>query len=99
VRAVSLIINNAVRDRGSEDDFIGQLNAVEFLVITQPAMLLAIEERIQTRLEQAVDYFYPLKDRDEIHRQPKHLSVALKKLVSSDGPFKDLEALKQSLKA
>jgi hypothetical protein len=48
---------------------------------------------------QAVDFFYPLKDRDGSITQSKRLSVSLKKIAALDGPFKDLEVLKQSLKA
>lgn len=97
LRAISLIINNAVRDRGSEDDFIGQLGPAEFLIITQKAMLPPIEERVQSRLEQSMDYFYPLKDREEIQKQPKRLDVSIKQLTADDGPFNDLEALRHRL--
>ena len=97
LRAISLIINNAVRDRGSEDDFIGQLGPAEFLIITQKATLSLIEERIQSRLEQSMDYFYPLKDREEIQKQPKRLDVSIKHLTADDGPFKDLDSLKHRL--
>jgi PleD family two-component response regulator len=99
LRAISLIISNAIKDRGSEDDFIGQLGAVDFLVITQVSQLPVLEERVQSRLDQAVEYFYPLKDREEMQKQPLRLGVTLKRLAASDGPFKDLESLKQSLLA
>lgn len=99
LRAISLIINNAVRDRGSDEDFIGQASDVEFLVITHQTALPLLEERIQSRLVQAVDYFYPLKDREESQRQLKRLSVTLKKVVAFDGPFKDLDSLKLRFKA
>ena len=94
-RAVSLMIHNAIRGVGSSTDFVGHLGPTEFVVVTNPGILPALVERIRTRLEQSLDYFYPLKDRGK--QTSSHLGVRLGSLVASDGPFKNLERLKTEL--
>jgi PleD family two-component response regulator len=97
-RAVSLMIHNAMGGLGdSVDDFLGQLGPTEFVLITQPAALLALEERIRTRLDQSLDYFYPLKDRGKPLQPAQRLMVRLGHLASGDGPFKNLDDLKARL--
>src|SRR5689334_7585212 len=68
LRAVTLMINNAIREVGNEQDFIGHLAPHEFVVITDPEHLPGIRERIEVRIKQSMEYFYPLKDRDEARR-------------------------------
>lgn len=96
LRAVGLMINNAVRDLGSPNDFIGQYSPTGFLLVTTPGSLGTLMERITSRLEQSLDYFYPLKDRGR--KDIKHyLGVRIGRLESSEGPFKNLAALKERL--
>ena len=97
LRAVSLMIHNAMRGLGGANDFIGQLGATEFLLITHPNNLLALNERIRSRLEQSLDYFYPLKDRSKPIASGERLSVRIGQLAAQDGPFKSLDALKVKL--
>jgi PleD family two-component response regulator len=97
LRAVSLMIHNAMRGLGGANDFIGQFGATEFLLITHPNNLSALNERIRSRLEQSLDYFYPLKDRGKLPVSDERLSVHFGQLGTNDGPFKSLEALKLKL--
>jgi DNA-binding response OmpR family regulator len=97
LRAVSLMIHNAMRGVGGANDFIGQLGGTEFLLITHPNNLSALNERIRSRLEQSLDYFYPLKDRGKLPDSNERLSVHIGQLGAGDGPFKTLEALKAKL--
>jgi DNA-binding response OmpR family regulator len=94
-RAVSLMIHNAMRGLGSSNDFVGQIGPTDFILVTTPNNLVALEERIRSRLEQSLDYFYPLKDRGA--NTTGRLSVRMGNLSASDGPFKNLDALKTTL--
>jgi len=96
-RAVSLMIFNAVRGIGSLSDFIGQISPTEYVLVTLPDSLPQLAERIKIRLEQSLDYFYPLKDRDQEIPAEHRLSVRISQLLSSEGPFTGLEALKAEL--
>jgi DNA-binding response OmpR family regulator len=94
LRAVGLMIQNAVRDLGGASDFVGQTGPAEFVLITSPSRIPALVERIRGRLEQSLDYFYPLKDRGEDVLPGKKLAVRMSQLSDRQGPFIDLENLK-----
>jgi DNA-binding response OmpR family regulator len=96
-RAVSLMIHNAVRSVGSVNDFLGHVSPVEFILVTRADRLQPLIERIRDRLEQSLDFFYPLKDRGSETVQAKKLAVSLCQLTANDGAFKDLHALKAEL--
>ncbi len=96
LRAVSLMMSNAVREVGQESDFIGHLAPHDFVIISDAEHLAAIRERIEARLKQSMEYFYPLKDRDKarLAMQENRLKLVIGQVNHSDGPFADLEALK-----
>jgi len=97
LRAISLMINNAVRDAGSSEDFVGQFGAAEFIVKTNKNQADSLEQHLSARLEQSLDYFYPLKDRGKRDASLKHLAVNIQKLESNQGPFHSLDEIKSSL--
>ncbi|MBN1681797.1 MAG: response regulator [Anaerolineae bacterium] len=96
LRAVSLMMNNAVREVGSEKDFIGHLAPHDFIIITDVEHLAPIRERIEMRLKQSMEYFYPLKDREKAKQAmaENRLKLAIGEVKRSSGPFADLDALK-----
>lgn len=99
LRAVALMIRNAVREHGSEDGFVGQLDAEEFVVITSPATVKSIRERLESRIKQSREYFYPVRDRQKVREgiETEHLRLISASVASSDGPFDSIEALKGAL--
>lgn len=97
LRAVSLMIHNAVRKVGGTSDFVGHLSPSEFIVVSQPELVPDLSELIHTRLDQSLDYFYPLKDRESPKRSQKRLAVRIAGLNYSEGPFKNLDGLKTEL--
>ena len=86
-----------VREAGSATDFIGQYSPTEFVLVTQPANLVELKERISTRLDQTLDFFYPLKDRSHKEYKGKRLMMKMHELSSDKGPFANLKALKGAL--
>lgn len=96
-RAVSLMIHNAVRGVGGASDFIGQLGPTDFILVTIPASLNTLTERIRGRLEQALDYFYPLKDREQAATNANRLEIHMGHLLASQGPFDSLDSLKAEI--
>jgi DNA-binding response OmpR family regulator len=96
-RAISLMIHNAMRGVGGSRDFVGQLGATDFILVTTPSTLPALTERIRSRLEQSLDYFYPLKDRDRSAKDRARLGIHMGQIMFSDGPFASLEELKAKL--
>jgi DNA-binding response OmpR family regulator len=97
VRAVSLMMHNAVSGIGGSSDFIGQVSPTEFILVTSPASLPALAERIRSRLEQSFDYFYPLKDRSQDSFREKRLGIRMGQVKATEGPYQDLDTLKAKL--
>jgi len=75
VRAISLMIHNVVREQDIADAFIGHLNLADFLLVIPGESLPGLTEKIRSRLEPSLEYFYPIGDRDKIISNPKRLLV------------------------
>ncbi|HEX3052852.1 MAG TPA: response regulator [Aggregatilineaceae bacterium] len=99
LRAVSLMMNNAVREVGGEEDFIGHLAPHDFVIITNEIHIEPIRERIELRLRQSMEYFYPLKDREKakLAMQENRLKLVIGQVNHGDGAFGDLEALRNAV--
>jgi len=97
LRAVGLMIRNAVRDLGNPQDFIGHNGPAEFLVVTDQAVSSTLNERITTRLRQSLEYFYPLKDRVDNFLVTNQLSLRINIVDSSQRSFKNLEQFRKAL--
>lgn len=99
VRAVSLMIHNVVREMEIADSFVGHLNLADFLLIVPAFTLGALTERIKTRLDQSLEYFYPVRDREQIGLDPRRLVVKTASLPTGAGAKRDLADLKADLLA
>lgn len=97
LRATSVMIHNTMRDVGTPTDFLGHLTPTTFGLVTTPAKVQEMRERIETRLEQSLEYFYPLKDRDTVANQETALSIQLNELQEPDLPLKSINEIKTQL--
>lgn len=64
LRAIALTLTSAVDELGSIDDFVAHPGENQFVVITIPGKVEKIKTQIQERLSQAMNYFYPIHDRE-----------------------------------
>lgn len=94
IRAVGLILSNVVDETGTLDDFVGHLGKADFVVITAPDRLAALQERLIARLQRSIQYFYPLKDRESPHPSVR-LTVQLGTVLSNEGRFSSAAEVKQ----
>ena len=101
LRAVTLMVRNAVREHGNPSDYVGHLGSEDFIIITQPENITRIRERIESRIRQSREYFYPLKDRDKAREamEANHLQLASGSVSSSDGPYDSGDAIIDALKS
>jgi len=97
LRAISLMVHNAMREVGGADDFIGHLTPTDFVLMVSAGRLLELHERVRTRLEQSLDYFYPIKDRDRVSKRSDRLAIKVVELPSVNGRFNNLDSLKKEL--
>jgi PleD family two-component response regulator len=95
LRAVGIMLQDSLREYAQETDFLGQLSVSDFLVITGVEAAAALKERIQKRLTQSFDYFYPTQGQPSKRlgvriyemtyaqtraREPRQLKVELERL-------------------
>lgn len=98
LRAVTLMIKNAVRNEGSTSDFIGHLAPHQFLIVTHPDSLDNLQRRLKARFEQNLDYFYPIDDAHQaVLEEEKKLSLSIKTLNSNQGLYQNIQAMKDAI--
>lgn len=99
LRAVTLMMKNAVKEHGSEDDFVGHIGHEDFVIVTHNANAKAILERIERRIHQSREYFYPIRDQNKAHKAMEENQLALSSAVITreSGQFETVKALKSAL--
>lgn len=97
LRAVSLMMINAMQDGNNPPGFIGHLSPTDFVLIVRQEHLAGVSERVRSRLEQSLDYFYPLKDRDQSAVRNDRLFVRIAQFASSEARMESVEQLKNEL--
>jgi DNA-binding response OmpR family regulator len=99
LRAVTLMVRNAVREFGSESDFIGHLTHEDFIIITAPGVEDDIQERIERRIAQSREYFYPLRDRERAQQAMNENQLALRSaaVTIKPGAFASADAVRKAL--
>jgi CheY-like chemotaxis protein len=96
LRAVGLMVQNAIREIGCGEEFIGHFSLTQLLIVADPGILSELSNRLRTRLEQSLEYFYPIKDQPP-NLEKGRLSFHLGKLLASQGPFHNLDDLRSRL--
>jgi len=97
LRAIGQMVRNTMQESGGVGDFLGHLNASTFVLITSPEKISALREILASRLNQSLEYFYPIKDRDQYALKGNRLNARIKVLLPTDGTFTSLESLKSAL--
>ncbi len=97
LRAVSLMIHNAMREIGDASDFLGHVTVSEFVLVVAPDTMPALLDRVVSRLEQSLDYFYPIRDRDEAVGWPNRLAIKTAQILSCSKESKTPAEIKEEL--
>jgi DNA-binding response OmpR family regulator len=97
LRAISLMIVNTMREVSRPEDFLGHLSGTDFILVLPPSNLTALSERLRARLEQSVEYFYPIKDREQMTNSQNRLGVKLAEVASLKGNFTEVNQIKTEL--
>lgn len=99
VRALALVLHNTTFEGGADPDssFIGQLEDDRFLIVTDAARAHELRERLALRLKQAINYFYPAKERYASPAQRPLLQLSLGTVTSADGKFDSPDAIKEAV--
>jgi len=95
VRAVSLMVNNTFRESGHRDNFLGHISPTDLLLIVEQETANNLVDRIHVRLAQALDFFYPIKDRE--NNDIKRLTVQISVMTSEQGRTLSVGEIKSEL--
>ncbi len=97
LRAISLMIHNTMKETGSAEDFLGHISPTDFVVVLTPPNLPAFQERIRSRLNQSLDYFYPIHDREQASKRADRLAIQISEVPAVYGRFSSVDQLKKDL--
>src|SRR5687767_8788394 len=97
MRAISLMVVNTMRETGLPDDFLGQLHGTDFILIMPLSNMKALSEKLGPRLEQSMEYFYPIKDRELVAGRKDFLKSRIAELALSAGQFSEPDQVKAEL--
>lgn len=102
LRAISLMIENTVSHLGNPGDFLGHMAGDTFVIVTTPDVGVQLRKRLIGPLQQSLDYFYPMRDRESDTGRLKsiyvnRLAIKLGMLRGTEGPFNSITTLKQRL--
>ena len=97
LRAISLMIINTMREFSRPEDFLGHVSGTDFIIVLPPSNLVALSEKLRARLDQSMEYFYPIKDRDQMAKQSNCLGAKLAELPSLKTRTTDVHELKTEL--
>lgn len=98
-RAITLMITNAMKETGGEDDYIGHISGDEFVIITGADKGARLADRCLIRLQPSIQYFYPALERHRIHELPEseRLLVHVSSMPSRDHNFANVNELYAAL--
>jgi DNA-binding response OmpR family regulator len=97
LRAISLMISNALKESGATDEFLGHISPSDFVVVLSPETVSTFQEKIKSRLEQSLDYFYPISDRDAAAKRADRLAIQVNEMSSVFGRFSSVDQLKKEI--
>lgn len=99
LRAVTLMMKNALKEHGDGDDFLGHIGHEDFIIITHKANAQAILDRIERRIHQSREYFYPIKDRNKAQKamESNQLSLSSAIINRDNKNFETVKGLKEAL--
>lgn len=107
LRAIALTLTSAVDELGSIDDFVSHPAENQFVIITIPGKIASLHRNILDRLNQAMQYFYPIRDREAgyvqfgdeatVEKVP-FMHVDAVQISQNDGTFQDVDSLMLALR-
>ena len=93
-RAIHFIIANTMGEMGHPGDFVGHIDGAGFVLVLSEADLSLIREKLGLRLEQSMENFYPITDREEIKNQSSRLKPKFAEIPSVKNKFSSVDQVK-----
>ncbi len=99
LRAVGLMIGNALREEGEATAFVGHSDVQDFIILTRADRCPRLAERCRERLESSIQYFYPASARSEIASSAPadRLAIQVACLSARDGNYNSVKDVGEAL--
>jgi len=97
LRALSLMIANTMREVSRPEDFLGHISSSDFVLLVPPNNLAALSDKLRGRLDQSMEYFYPIKDREQMMKTATKLGAKMSEMTSLKNSPIDLKDFKAEL--
>lgn len=97
LRAISFMIVNTMREFGNSEDFLGHLDGSGFVLVLSSPNLAVMKEKLRSRLEQSMEYFYPIKDREQIKKYDDRLNSKIAEIAVVEKKFLSVDQIKAEL--
>lgn len=97
LRAISLMIVNTMREVSRPEDFLGHLSGTDFILVLPASNLVALGDKLRSRLEQSIEYFYPIKDRDQMAKRKDRLTTKVVEVSTIKDQFSTAEQARAEL--
>jgi DNA-binding response OmpR family regulator len=97
LRAVSLMLKDAIQEETGKHAFIGHLRSADFILIADHANSAALKERIRKKLEPSFEFFYSDQHRSSGLFRQNPLGVSFSDAKAASGSFQTLPELKNEL--
>jgi len=97
LRAVSMMIREALQEANAIAYFIGHLKNDVFLVTVEPFLLEKTRDAVARRLTQSLTYFYREQDKEQGVFKDHPLSFEIKDYLPETGLFKDIQVLRAEI--
>ncbi len=98
LRGVALMVNNAIRELGTDADTIAHLDSNTFVIVTDADHVGPVRERIEGRVRRSMELFHPSRDDAANPAKPAAaLQLSVGQIGSSNGTFDDVNKLKTEL--
>ena len=97
MRAISLMVHNTMKETVRRKiSWVISARLILWLYSSLPPIFRPFRNG-SSRLEQSLDYFYPIKDREQASKQPDRLAIEISEVPSIYGRFSSVEQLKKDL--
>lgn len=106
LRSTTQALSEALQQWGGSDDFIGYSGGGRFLVVSTAGQVDALVGAVSERVEQCLQTHHTFRERDQGYMvldeggEPTHLplmSVEVRRVLATDGPFYDIRSLTEAL--
>ncbi len=97
LRAISMMLQESIRDTIAQDSFIGHLDQTDFILIARPVLMGGLKDTIRKRLAQSFEYFYRDQDRDTDLFRDHRLAVEIADYTPGPNPSRSITQVRAEL--